>query len=123
MLAVVGVAFLLVGAGCVPAPSSSSAPKAEVQAAFSALLAAGDAGDEAAAQALVSVPIDDGVTVYGLAGYFEDMVTRNIDWSASTWSNNNNTVSLQSVDGITLGVWNRNASGTWKVSSAFWFES
>lgn len=117
------MALVLVGAGCVPAPSSSSTPQAEVQAAFSALLVAGDAGDEAAAQARVSVPIDDGVTVYGLAGYFGDTPTRTIDWSASTWSNNNNTVALQSASGITLGVWNRDASGAWKASSAFWFES
>ncbi len=126
---VIGAVLLLVGAGCSGTTSSGSsaqfdeeATRVEVQAAVNALVAAGEADDaEIAVQEFVSVSVDDGVTPYGVSGYFE-VGSADIDWSASTWSNNNNTVALTSKDGITLGTWSKDASGAWKASSAFWFE-
>lgn len=132
-LTAIGVALLLLGAGCggggAATSSISSTKEAEVQAAVNALVAAGEvalaatdeAVGEAAVQALVSVPINDGITIFGISGYFSE-ASKDIDWSASTWSNNNKTVALQSTDGITLGTWNQDAAGVWKASSAFWFE-
>lgn len=121
----IGAALLLLGAGCggggVATSAASEEEKADVQAAVGALVAAGSFDDEDAVQALVSVPVNDGVTAFGVSGYFE-ATSPQIDWSASTWSNNNNTVALMSKDGITLGTWNKDASGEWKASSAFWFE-
>lgn len=121
----IGATLLLVGAGCggggAATSAASEAEKADVQAAVGALVAAGNFDDEDAVQALVSVPVNDGVTPFGVSGYFE-ATSPQIDWSASTWSNNNSTVALMSKDGITLGTWNKDASGAWKASSAFWFE-
>lgn len=131
-LIAIGAALLLLGVGCVGRGESTlsdlglldarqAEKKAEVQAAVNALVAAGEALDENAVQALVSVPIIDGVTEFGVSGYFEE-TSAEIDWSASMWSNDNNTVALMSKDGITLGTWGSNVSGEWKASSAFWFE-
>lgn len=124
-LIAIGAALLLVGAGCsgglATTSSDLAARQAAVQSAVNALVAAGEALDENAVQALVSAPIIDGVTEFGVSGYFEE-TSAEIDWDASTWSNDNTTVTLTSKDGITLGTWGNNASGEWKASSAFWFE-
>lgn len=125
-LIAIGAALLLVGAGCGGAGAARSldlaAQKAEeVQVAVNALVAAGEALDEEAIQALVSVPIDDGVAFYGVSGYFSE-TSKDIDWNVSLWSDNNNTAELISKDGITLGTWSKDASGVWKATSAFWFE-
>lgn len=119
----ISAALLLLGAGCggVATSGATAAQQAEVQVAVNALVAAGETAEEDAVQAFVSVPVTDGVTAFGVSGYFE-ATSPQIDWSASTWSNNNNTVALMSKDGITLGTWSKDASGEWKASSAFWFE-
>lgn len=120
----IGAALLLLGAGCGGGgAATSSAPNADkeaVQSSVGGLSAAGKFADEAAVQSFVSVPIDD-ITAAGVSGYFE-VASPQIDWSASTWSNNNNTVAIMSTDGITLGTWSKDTSGEWKATSAFWFE-
>mgnify|MGYP001591379746 CR=1 FL=1 len=123
-LVAIGAALLLLGAGCGGGGFKSSAPnaayKAEVEAAFGAFIAAGTAADDVALQQYVAVPVDS-VDAGGVDGYFT-IITPSIDWTASTWSSDGTSVTLQSIDGVEVGIWKRDAEGNWKATSKFWSE-
>lgn len=122
-LVAIGVALLLVGAGCSGGGSKSAGAnvyKDEVEAAFGAFIQASVAEDEVALQNYVAVPVDS-VDVSTASGYFT-IITPSIDWIASKWSSDGTSVVLQSVDGVEVGTWKRDAEGGWKATSKFWSE-
>lgn len=122
-LAVAAVVFL--GAGCAGGSSGSASTsyateQKEVQAAYDAFLAVG-LGDnpEGVATYLTSGSVED-FEAAGVAGYFETGSSE-LDWSKAEWSNGGATVKLFNTDGIDVGVWSKDAAGSWKLTNKFWF--